>query len=316
MKPINCFMANHAIYIQRYPNGKHAVSPCCIADNSEPTDQPINFNNDPYLTEIRESLQNGIQHPACHQCWKLEEKGGESRRLNANDIHQDFILDGLMAIDYNVLPICNAKCIICNPTFSSIWATDTGAWEIKDIVKTNHDHLEGLDLSKIVRIYFNGGEPLLTNEHLVLLRKVNNAIVFYNTNGSCYPSEETIELWKKQKYVSLGFSIDAVGENFNRIRERLDWAQVSNNILKIHQELDVGIECSYTLGGHNIYDLEPTIEWFSQIIDVKKHFHVHYVSPGHELYFDNFKDQHDEFRRELEKFKDFHWCDAMINALR
>jgi len=315
MKPINCALATGGIYIQRYPNGTHAVAPCCISDNSAPSNKPIDFYNDPHLVEIRNDLKNGIKHPACHQCWKLEEKGGESRRIVSNDNYPENKNNSLIAIDYNVLPICNAKCIICNPTFSSIWATETGSWEIKDIVKTNHNHLEGLDLSNIELVYFNGGEPLLTDEHLTLLRRISNTTVYYNTNGSCYPSKETIKLWKKQRYVTLGFSIDAIGENFNRIRERLDWDQVSKNILKVHKELNVAIECSYTLGGHNVYDLAPTIEWFSQIINVKKHFHVHYVSPGHELYFDNFKDQHNEFRKELEKFKDFYWYKSIINAL-
>ena len=311
-----CPLAFHGIYVERLPNNKNVVAPCGLAEKSAPVDT-IDFGNDPHLVKIRKEFEQGNKPKHCEQCWRLEEHGGESRRLVYRDMYQDVVDPiGLVTLDYHTLPICNAKCVICGPKYSSTWATETGAWEIKDIVKNNNDHLKDIDLSGIKHVYFNGGEPLLTDEHVNILKQIKGADIIYNTNGSCFPDEDVLDLWRQQQSVTVFFSIDAIGENFNSIREKLDWEQVSKNILKFNALEFVKIGCSYTIGGHNVYDLEPTIEWFSKIIDVKENFHVHYVSPGHELYFNHFKHQKELFLTELEKFKDYHWYDSISNAVR
>jgi len=311
-----CPLAFHGIYVERLPNNKNVVAPCGLAEKSAPVDI-IDFKNNPHLVKIRKEFEQGNKPKHCEQCWRLEEHGGESRRLVYRDMYQDVVDPiGLVTLDYHTLPICNAKCVICGPKYSSTWATETGAWEIKDIVKNNNDHLKDIDLSGIKHVYFNGGEPLLTDEHVNILKQIKGADIIYNTNGSCFPDEDVLDLWRQQQSVTVFFSIDAIGENFNSIREKLDWEQVSKNILKFNASEFVKIGCSYTIGGHNVYDLEPTIEWFSKIIDVKENFHVHYVSPGHELYFNHFKHQKELFLTELEKFKDYHWYDSISNAVR
>ena len=311
-----CPLAFHGIYVERLPNNKNVVAPCGLAEKSAPVDI-IDFKNNPHLVKIRKEFEQGNKPKHCEQCWRLEEHGGESRRLVYRDMYQDVVDPiGLVTLDYHTLPICNAKCVICGPKYSSTWATETGAWEIKDIVKNNNDHLKDIDLSGIKHVYFNGGEPLLTDEHVNILKQIKGADIIYNTNGSCFPDEDVLDLWRQQQSVTVFFSIDAIGENFNSIREKLDWEQVSKNILKFNALEFVKIGCSYTIGGHNVYDLGPTIEWFSKIIDVKENFHVHYVSPGHELYFNHFKHQKELFLTELEKFKDYHWYDSISNAVR
>lgn len=311
-----CPLVFHGIYVERLPNGKNTVGPCCLAKLSDPVDT-VDFNNNSHLTKIRNSFNNNERPIECEKCWLLEKQGGESRRLAYRDIYNNGqTYHGLVTLDYNTLPICNAKCIICSPTYSSTWATDVGAWEIKDIIKNNNNHLENLDFSNIEHVYFNGGEPLLTDEHVNILKQVKDADITYNTNGSCFPKDYVLDIWRQQRSVTLYFSIDAIGENFNKIREKLDWDQVSTNILKVKELEFVKIGCSYTIGGHNVFDLEPTIEWFSKIIDVREHFHVHYVSPGHKLYFDHFVSQKESFLKELEKFKEYHWYESISNAIK
>jgi uncharacterized Fe-S cluster-containing radical SAM superfamily protein len=314
-----CPLPFHGLYVERLPNGKNLLSPCCLAKTSKPVDQ-IDFNNNTHLTKIRNGFLLNKKPTECEQCWKLEELGGESRRLVYRDIYQNIINpNGLITLDYNTLPICNAKCVICGPKYSSTWATASGSIEVKDVkdvVKNSKKSLNNLDLNNITHLYFNGGEPLLTEEHVEVLKQVKNADISYNTNGSCFPKKHVIDLWKQQKSVTIFFSIDAIGKNFNIIREKLDWNQVSENILKFNELGFVKIGCSYTIGGHNVYDLEPTINWFSKIINVKENFHVHYVNPGHKLYFNNFKDQRELFLNEIKKFKDFYWFESISNAIR
>lgn len=322
-----CPLAFHGIYVQRFANGKHSTAPCCLAEKSAPTSNKIDFNNDPHLTKIRKEFIAGNRPKECQQCWILEDLGGDSVRkfyisyYNINGL----LLDNtalLYNVDYNTLPLCNAKCIICGPQFSSTWADAVGKTStIINIIKNNYDHLDGLDLSTVKKIYFNGGEPLLTDEHVTVLQRITNLSevdVVYNTNGSCYPSETALDLWTKVNSVQIYFSIDGIGERFEITRTPLKWSIVSENIEKINLLPNVKIGRTYTIGWHNVYDLEDTINWFEKLpkFDIEQ-FYVHYVNPGHYLSLnESSTSEKQQFAIELLKFKKFNkWYHSILNAL-
>lgn len=318
-------MAFHSVYIQRFANGKHSIAPCCLAKQSEQSTDKIDFINDRYLNMIRKEFSVGIRSGACRQCWDLEDSGGISQR-NVQIAQANMPLDEsvtLYNIDYNTLPLCNARCIICSPMYSSAWATSIGrVSEIIDIAKNNYDHLDGLDLSNLKRIYFNGGEPLLTDEHVELLQRVDNISnldILYNTNGSCYPNDCALNLWNKAKSVTIFFSIDGIGHRFEETRTPLKWDQVSENIKKMNQLENINIACSYTIGRHNVYDLQDTINWFEKLPNFNiEDFYVHYVNPGHELSFDRASEYEKKgFIKELSRFNKFtKWYEGILNSLK
>lgn len=321
-----CPLIFQGLYIRRYRGDKKEVAPCCLADKSENFTQMENVVNHPYLQEIRLRAKNNEKHKACRACWDLESVGGESNRLLLLDQYKNTLKElnfevKLKHLDYNTLPICNAKCIICGPSYSSLWAAEKG---IKIINGSEYQerHLDNLDLDSVETIYFNGGEPLLTNEHLYVLKKIkypSKVDVSYNTNGSCFPNVETFNIWKNFKSVNLSFSVDGIDERFEYIRAPLKWNRVSENIIKINDLGNIKISCSYTIGRHNVFDLEDTISWFNNLnsFDVKTQFHVHYVVPSHPLSFTNIKSQEaDLFLIELEKFKDYYWYNEIKNTIQ
>jgi molybdenum cofactor biosynthesis enzyme MoaA len=88
-------------------------------------------------------------------------------------------------------------------------------------------------LSSIQFIHFNGGEPLLSKEHVKLLHAIEHkdrVHLNYNTNGTILPNKELLDLWEKFKLVQLDFSIDDVGEKFEFQRFPAKWAQVTDNL--------------------------------------------------------------------------------------
>lgn len=321
-----CPLIFNGLYIRRYRGDKKEVAPCCLADRSDNFTQTENLLSHSYLEEIRRHAKNNKKHEACWSCWDLESVGGESNRMLLIDRYKNNLKElnfevKLKHLDYNTLPICNAKCIICSPYYSSLWAAEKG---IKIINGSEYQerYLDDLDLDSIETIYFNGGEPLLTDEHLYVLKKIenpNNVDLSYNTNGSCFPNIETFNLWKNFKSVNLSFSIDGIGERFEYTRTPLKWKQVSENIVKINDLGNIGIACSYTIGRHNVFDLEDTINWFNNLdnFDVKTQFHVHYVNPGHYLSFTNIKSEEIEpFLSEINKFKNYYWYNQIKNAIQ
>jgi len=307
------------MYIERFSNDTYALAPCCLAKLSDPLSGPVDFINNQYLNSIR----NQSKPDACNNCWELEKAGGTSKRMMMIDKFKDIELHGCVNIDYSTVPVCNARCIICSSRYSSAWAQlGTQTINIKELVKNTHDHMAKFDFNNIKTIYFNGGEPLLTDEHEILLEKINNLSnvdIYYNTNGSCYPNNSVLNLWQKTKSVTLFFSIDAIGKRFEEIRSLLKWDIVSDNIKKINSLNMINVECSYTIGRHNVYDLEETIAWFDQLPNFNsiKQFHVHYVSFSHYLFFNQASDvERKQFKKELTKFKNYHWYQSIVEVIQ
>jgi len=321
-----CPLIFHGIYIERSVDYKHTIAPCCLAQQSPAQTGQVDVANDPYLNGIRTVNTQNLRPPECAVCWTLEDQGGESKRQMTLDLYKNagIALDHtavLYSMDYNTRPLCNARCIICGPRYSSTWAASLGLTDITAIIKEDADPIIGIDFDQLKTIYFNGGEPLLTDEHLQVLRRFNNigaVDIFYNTNGSCWPSTEVLDLWSQARSVTVAFSIDGTGDEFERIRTPLKWHEVSANIQRANLLDNVTIQCAYTIGTHNVSALKPTIEWFEKLpnFDLYQQFHVHYVYPGHKFYFDRATvEQRLQFQEELSCFKEFHWYDSIINSL-
>lgn len=285
-----CPLIFHGIYVERTYDEYYQLSPCCIATKDKVSNQPIDFIQNKHLNLIRDLSLSGQRAPQCQSCWTLEDIGGESKRQVAIDYYRENQINqtsGLVSLEYNTLPICNAKCIICGPYFSSAWIQDAQLLNYSSIgaitnIDKEKNQLNGLELTQLKSVYFNGGEPLLTNDHVTILsqlQNINEATVSYNTNGSCYPSADVLKLWSKTKEVTLSFSIDGINEQFEYIRNPLVWKQVSDNIAKLNNCLpNLKINVAYTVGLHNVFGLRECINWFSTNIDkfdITTQFHVH-----------------------------------------
>lgn len=319
-----CPLIFHGIYAERTLNGGLSISPCCLA--KQVNVDSIDFENNEYLTTLRKENKNNLRSSACDACWSLEDKAGESKRkitidwYKNNNIIQDYSAK-LYHIDYNTLPICNAKCVICSPKYSSTWAAATNTRILGNLSKFDYKHLDLLNFDNVKQLYFNGGEPLMTSEHVAVLKKINNLAevdIMYNTNGSCYPETEVLELWKIAKSVTIFFSIDGIGKRFEETRTPLKWNTVSTNIQKINDLSYIDVHCSYTIGKHNVYDLEDTVNWFDTLpnFDTFEKFHVHYVNPGHTLYFNTASaNELSGFKKEMLKFNNYHWYSSISDSM-
>ena len=320
-----CPLIFHGIYIERSSNYQTAVAPCCISKMGNPTNDPIDFENNTHLNAIRNDSASNKKPAACNACWSIEQLGGESKRQVTIDdfIKRSIPLDQkvkLYQLDYNTLPICNAKCIICSSKYSSLWAAHNGNKNMVFFDKTQN-HINTLDMDSIKTIYFNGGEPLLTDEHVLLLSQVNNpgeCNISYNTNGSCLPSLSVLNLWAKFKSTNLFFSIDAVDDKFEEIRTPLKWEVVSKNIEILNSTPGLKIGCSYTVGSHNVFEIEKTIQWFAKLknFDPLTQFHVHTVSSENRWSLENSsKEDLTSFLQEIDKFRPFYWYTSIHNMI-
>lgn len=210
------------------------ISPCCISPAK--AIDTLDFVDNQYLNEVRDTWSTGQWPNACSACKQAENLKVDSRRVGSNQWYKDHNLFNhkveLIRLDYWVGDLCNLKCTICGPRNSSSWKQELNLpIEIKKTV--TNQFWKTMDLSAIKFVHFNGGEPLLSKEHVELLKSLpnkNQVHLNYNTNATILPSAELIDLWGQFKIVQLDFSIDDIGNRFEYQRFPAKWTKVVENL--------------------------------------------------------------------------------------
>ena len=169
---------------------------------------------------------------------------------------------------------CNLKCISCSSRYSSAWSGEYQLF-VPDApmitLKKNPEMLwQNLDLSHLKRLHFTGGEPLLNRDNKKILQHLDNLgilphlMISYNTNGTIVPDSETLELWKKCRFVRLFFSLDGIGPTFEFTRFPANWNSVQDNITLFRSlnEIAILIEVNAIVGIHNIFNMPEFFQWW------------------------------------------------------
>lgn len=251
------------LFVQKNNDNKIQVGFCCISGLSEPSEQ-IDFSNK-HLEQQRNYFIENQQLPhGCFHCISDEKNNSTSRRLQQLSYwpnHNYNVQPNLKRLQYNCDNICNLKCIQCDSFSSSSWIDDEKLLGIKNkrlkIQYTKHNQLlYQFDVKGIQEIYFNGGEPLFTKDHINVLSYISSNTnakdihVVYNTNATLLPSQEVLEVWNKFRSIQLVASIDAINDQFEYIRYPGVWSNVYAMLLEYKKYANVSIGCN--IGLHNV----------------------------------------------------------------
>ena len=243
---------------------KGDIYPCCSNDYTTPfgNTKEISlqeaFNSDK-MKELRLDMLNERKNDICKFCYKHEEAGPHSFRNYSKEHfgkHFDELVpntedDGhvhdfrMHYFDIRFSNICNFKCRTCGAEFSSQWAQEMREnFDDKHPIIIHADDGTGTVLEEVIEqidnielCYFAGGEPLITEEHYVMLeefiRRGKKPILRYNTNASNikYKKHDILELWKHFDKIELSCSIDHFGERAEWLRKGTDWGKVESNLL-------------------------------------------------------------------------------------
>ena len=290
-----------------HPNGN--ISVCCVAEMFPPNDgfyringrQMSNLKHDSIkeiweessVVDIRKQMLAGEKPPACHTCYKIEDRGGVSRRLNERKRWgQNLNKPALEFIDLRMSNLCNSKCMMCYPDSSSSLIKEYSRWEEElDFVPKNateYQLFQWFDDKKIEELleykdtlkylYINGGEPFMMPKQWKLLERLidegvaKNIHVSYNTNCSLY-EDRFNEIWKEFKIVTLGMSVDAVGDKNKWIRKPINtWESINKNINSlVHADGLDHINLTCTIQWINLPFMEEYYDWALPIIEQKEH---------------------------------------------
>lgn len=276
-------------------NHQGVAKPCCVQKDvvgQVPQQSIVEIFNSEKMHQLREEFLSGQKPSGCSHCWQTEDTGVLSYRqaylqMYEKEFFSDWITDWqIRSLDLKPGNVCNFKCRICSPAYSSLRANESlthsedAAVKIKiqnlidnsgwfDNDKKFIDEFENL-LDHIVNLDFYGGEPFLLKN----LPRVLNAIVdrglsqrirlHFNTNGSVYP-EKLLHTFTQFAHVDLAISIDNIGKRFELERGGV-WKDIENNIVQMknlkNDKLHVYIFCTVNI--QNVLYLDELYDWATQ----------------------------------------------------
>ena len=291
---------------------KGDIYPCCSNDYTNPIGNTAEltleeaFNTD-YMKQLRLNMLAGKPSKICTFCYNHEKASPHSFRTYSLDHfkqHFDEVMsmtrtDGtvdqfkMRYFDIRFSNICNFKCRTCGTEFSSQWALeDKKTFNPDGPIIIHVDDQRGTVLEEILDqidhidlAYFAGGEPLITQEHYVILEELirkgrTDTVLRYNTNASTinYKQYDVIDLWKYFDRVELSCSIDHYGERAELMRHGTDWGKVEENLKKFRSLEFVNFQMNTVLSVFNyltlddFYDymikknlVDPKIDWYHSL---------------------------------------------------
>jgi organic radical activating enzyme len=263
MIPSKTFCILPWIHIHAGPVG--AAAPCCISKSASTldgvgnarTDSLIELVNSKKMNQLRIDMLNGVQNEECRACYNQEKEHIKSFRISSNEDHSKYVpdvlsntgIDGsikdfkLRYFDIRFNNICNFKCRTCGQEFSSQWEQENIKNNVSyaQIIPKNKntkllsDIIDNIDFIEMA--YFAGGEPLITDEHYIILEEMirkgrTDVHLRYNTNLSTlkFKDKDLIDLWKHfTNRIDVYASIDHYGKRAEYIRHGTNWELVEQN---------------------------------------------------------------------------------------
>jgi len=280
------------IHIHTIPAGKAA--PCCIS-NSCTTDDGVGSSltsnlkelvNSEKMKKLRLDMLAGVRNKECKICYQHEDAGISSfRNASIKDFGQYYeeVIeqtndDGSLKefrmryFDMRVSNICNFKCRTCDQNYSSQWEQENKRHKHPTIhfsplpknknKQLIYDVIEQIDYMDAA--YFAGGEPLITEEHYILLEEMirrnrTDIKLRYNTNLSNlkYKDKDILNLWKNFKNkIDIYASIDHFGKRAEYIRHGTEWNVIESNFKLVQNQKFIHLQINTVLSLFNLLTID------------------------------------------------------------
>ena len=255
------------------------IIPCCefkgmVGDHNMNTHTLADYFESKELADIQDKMSREQWPTGCERCKLQEQRGIISLRQRAH-------LDASVGSHHKLLDIvvgneCNSDCVMCIPEYSSKIAArlrsdpePDSPIEIDKIKWTND-----IDLWRDILIDFKpdtikiiGGEPFINRSfnkwvqsYTVQKIKVDTKL-FITTNASVMDGNimRALSGWRENLIV---LSIDAVGRQYQWLRDGLSWSFFTNTTLPMFKQIKPAtISVNHTLGTYSLTGLPKLLQW-------------------------------------------------------
>jgi MoaA/NifB/PqqE/SkfB family radical SAM enzyme len=304
------------VHFYTEPNG--TVSLCCVAnpplkgEDGRPLSiqrqAPRDIWNTRAFRDARAQMATGEPSPFCTYCYKNEENGvpsyrqfvvGEYRNVQGKPIAQvvaeseakGWTAEDPVYVDLRLGNLCNLKCRMCHPDFSSQierdaihaeWRRgdrDTRVLDLSHRFDNNLEHWsESLQLieelaeftEEVEFIQLAGGEPTINKAQLQLLQRLVERdqakrirLTIWSNLTSIQPSFYKL-LENFQQVVVYG-STDGFGQTYEYIRFPGNWAAFDRNARQLVQVPRLCLFISPVLQAYNALDLTRLYDWCLEV---------------------------------------------------
>lgn len=280
-----CVMAHRGFFVQ--PD--KSIKPCCVFKKF---DKPLYYDssktfdelfNSPQFVDLRQKLASGIKYEGCSDCWS----GRTSHREGMNRMYSypeykftpSLYEKDIFYLDLRLGNLCNFKCRMCNPTYSSAWGDEVKKYDLPITLEPTDKLVKGDwlspligNLDKIQHVYLGGGEPLIMKETYELLdcldSRKEHIQLFINTNLSTLKFKDIniLEKFYKFKSVYWFLSCDGTGSAGSYQRTGFNTQKFYKNLDKILSlpKEKTKYNIAYALTNVNVF------EFFQTYTDLKQ----------------------------------------------
>ena len=282
------------VHFMTTPKGD--VFPCCVGVTETPMttltpsstfETIINSDN---FKKLRRDMLSETKNSTCTHCYNTEKYtegswrsfGNSNFGSNIDEVLLNTKEDGtvnnfkMKYYDIRFNNICNFKCRMCGPDYSTLWAQEENnrlkpyhqipVYNLSKTTKLLSEFLSHVD--DVEFVYFAGGEPLITEEHYIILEELirknkTHVKIRYNTNCSVlsYKDKNIFDLWKHFDHINVSASIDHIGERAEYIRTGTDWGTVETNLKKFNSTENVSLSVNTVLSIYNYTTLPLLYEY-------------------------------------------------------
>ena len=276
------------------------AGPCCISESCNTGEgmgdskkqSLMEIVNGTKMKQLRMNMINEVHNSECTKCYDQENINIKSFRQQLNQNYNTYYEEALSNttadgevsefkmkyFDIRFNNICNFKCRSCGSEFSTQWEQEDLKSKVpyaRIIPKNDNPKFLNEVVEQIQHMetaYFAGGEPLITEEHYILLEEMikqnrTDIILRYNTNLSNlkFKDKDLLGLWKHFKHrIQVSASIDHYGERAEYIRHGTDWGRVEENFIQVKKTPYISITMNTVLSVFNVLSMH---EFYQYLID-------------------------------------------------
>jgi organic radical activating enzyme len=248
---------------------------------------------------VRKKMIDGERLSQCQVCYKAEDKGGSSLRLDLlshwcngpkkiefQKIYDEY-LSGLkmkspVSVEVRTGSICNLKCRMCFPTcsvliekeYNKIQKTQPGWHKLHFGPGSSHiihdkyflETIKNFESIEVLR--FSGGEPFLNESTNHLISEAaksghsKHIDLFVNTNFTKI-TDQLLEDLSTFKTVNIDISLDGYKQVHEYIRSGLSWNTIEENLIKLRPYLNENfyLTTNTTVQNLNVLYIKEILEW-------------------------------------------------------
>lgn len=271
---------------------KQNLTSSCCKSQTETLDrnQPLQHYLDKWRHEF-DLLDQGVKIDNCKLCWKHEESGQVSHRMESGQ--------GIPQVNLilSLSNLCNQMCSYCSPKFSSEWENsirtkgnfinisqtakenlaldpehshdDHWIQQISDYINTRPDNS--------VKLSLIGGEPLM---HFPSLKKIDllnkDKIKTFQLTTNLNPPSNKFLVWILENFskekLTFDISLDSSLEFMPEVRSGFDAKKFTENLqLLMDQDIqDLSFKC--VISAMSIFDLDKFLPYLQEHQQIQPHF--------------------------------------------